>query len=340
MILLHHPLTYRQEYNVKNVILILSLFFSTCAPYLTDPVISGIIMNNSGSSGSSVQVAVYTLSEPSLPVALQDLGVISNGDSDSYSLTLSNHAPDSSYILRAWLDKDSDTMWDYDEPINQRNLDDPSISLTLDMSLFPILFGIVEDDSVAIGYDFGIALLTDGIPENNHTASITDQLSYRYTLYFRDSFSYSPVYTIKAFFDINSNGIWDAGLKEPVGSQTKTVTAGNTDIPLANIIISDSNQPPSAVSLITPASNSTGQAYAILTLDWDPVTDPDSDPVTYDLYLGTAPFNIPLVVSSLTNDQYTLSNLAPGLQYYWKIVARDDFLGKSFSSVYPFTTLP
>ncbi len=65
--------------------------------------------------------------------------------------------------------------------------------------------------------------------------------------------------------------------------------------------------------------------------------DPDGDPVTYDLYLGTKT-SPPLVASGLVQTTYDPGTLNENTQYYWKIVSKDNRGGQTTGPVWTFTT--
>jgi len=56
-------------------------------------------------------------------------------------------------------------------------------------------------------------------------------------------------------------------------------------------------------------------------LSWNG-TDPDGDPLAYDVYFGTTS-TPPLVFSSFNDTKFDLGPLDSGTTYYWKIVAKD-----------------
>jgi hypothetical protein len=95
------------------------------------------------------------------------------------------------------------------------------------------------------------------------------------------------------------------------------------------------NNPPNPPSNPNPASSATG-VDVNAELSWS-CTDPDGNPLTYDVYFGTNP-NPSLASSYQTGNTYkpaTMSYLTP---YYWRIVAWDN-LGESRSSpIWSFTT--
>jgi hypothetical protein len=72
------------------------------------------------------------------------------------------------------------------------------------------------------------------------------------------------------------------------------------------------------------------------TLFWR-CTDPDNDPLTYDVYFGTDP-SPPLVASNVTTRPYDPGPLAYFTLYYWKVVARDPFGNTTPSVIWSFWT--
>jgi len=83
------------------------------------------------------------------------------------------------------------------------------------------------------------------------------------------------------------------------------------------------NQSPEIPSNPTPADSSTNQNTTI-TLSWT-CTDPDGDPVTFDIYFDTISNPTTILASDHSATSYSmLYSLEPAYTYYWKIVARDD----------------
>ncbi len=98
------------------------------------------------------------------------------------------------------------------------------------------------------------------------------------------------------------------------------------------------NENPSVPTGPTPANNSTGISTSP-TLSWNPSTDPDGDPVSYDVYMDTNQNPTTLkTTTSLTTPQYAASGLTTGTKYYWKVVAKDDKGGASTGGPWSFTT--
>jgi hypothetical protein len=95
------------------------------------------------------------------------------------------------------------------------------------------------------------------------------------------------------------------------------------------------NQAPSVPSGPSPAHLVMGQELD-LTLTWTS-TDPEADPVTYDVYFGTTTPPSTRVAADISNASHSLSNLAFEGVYYWKIVARDDHSNSTDGPVWRFT---
>ncbi len=98
------------------------------------------------------------------------------------------------------------------------------------------------------------------------------------------------------------------------------------------------NNPPGAFNLISPGNGATDNLYIDFLLEWDPSTDPDGDPVTYDVILSTNANPTTVISSNQTGTTYgpTLTN---GTTYYWKVVAKDGKGGTRESAVWSFTTI-
>jgi len=96
------------------------------------------------------------------------------------------------------------------------------------------------------------------------------------------------------------------------------------------------NNPPSQPENPSPVSGSTNWDTS-LTLSWDASTDPDSDPISYQVYLdkNTNPTTLKDTISS---NSFSISSLSYSTKYYWKIVATDDQGGATESSIWNFTT--
>ncbi len=74
-----------------------------------------------------------------------------------------------------------------------------------------------------------------------------------------------------------------------------------------------------------------------VTLRWSS-SDPDGDPVRFDLYLGTDENNLLEIATNLEKSEYTLTDLEYETTYYWKVVAKDSKGASSTGDTWKFTT--
>ena len=95
------------------------------------------------------------------------------------------------------------------------------------------------------------------------------------------------------------------------------------------------NQPPNAPSNPSPAHQAINQS-TVANLSWS-CSDPEGDPLTYDIYFGTSA-TPPRVSQSQAATSYNPGALNANTTYYWKIVAKDDHSHSTESSVWSFTT--
>lgn len=97
------------------------------------------------------------------------------------------------------------------------------------------------------------------------------------------------------------------------------------------------NTPPTAPVLSTPINNGNDQ---IITpqLSWTASTDTDSDPIVYDVYLGTESTPVTVVSADQSALTYVANSLVNSTIYYWKVEAKDGNGGVAESEVWSFTT--
>ncbi|THU30789.1 DUF2369 domain-containing protein [Niastella caeni] len=98
------------------------------------------------------------------------------------------------------------------------------------------------------------------------------------------------------------------------------------------------NQPPGMPQLIAPGNNSIDVSVQPTAFNWTAATDPENDPVKYDLYVSTNNQAATKIASDLSTTAYTLSNLANNTMYYWKVIAKDDHGNSTTSAISQFTT--
>ena len=96
------------------------------------------------------------------------------------------------------------------------------------------------------------------------------------------------------------------------------------------------NQPPEPASSPDPADGAEGQSIGV-DLSWT-CTDPEGDPLTYDIYFGTES-NPSQVAIGLTETSYDPQTLENNTEYFWKIVAHDDHENTTEGPVWNFTTV-
>ena len=95
------------------------------------------------------------------------------------------------------------------------------------------------------------------------------------------------------------------------------------------------NNPPNQPANPNPANGAVNTPTS-LTLTWS-CTDPEGDPLTYDVYFGTSN-NPQLVSASQSNASYNTGQLNNDATYYWKIVAKDNHGNSTSGPIWSFTT--
>ncbi len=98
------------------------------------------------------------------------------------------------------------------------------------------------------------------------------------------------------------------------------------------------NLPPSIPSGPVPEDSAQGVDLAT-TLSWMPSTDPENDPVTYDLYFGASLFHMIPKAQDLPEASFADDlQLAVGTRYYWRVVSKDDHGNTANGSIWSFNT--
>ncbi len=95
------------------------------------------------------------------------------------------------------------------------------------------------------------------------------------------------------------------------------------------------NNPPNQPANPGPSNGALNQPVNS-TLSWI-CSDPNGDPLTYDVYFGTAN-NPPLTASNQSNTSYSPGALNNNTTYYWKIVAKDNQGATTAGPVWNFST--
>jgi uncharacterized protein (TIGR02145 family) len=96
------------------------------------------------------------------------------------------------------------------------------------------------------------------------------------------------------------------------------------------------NQPPEPPSNPNPEDGAVNQSIEI-DLSWT-CTDPESDPLTYDIYFGTEA-TPSQVTTGQTETFYYPETLENNTEYFWKIIAHDDQGNTTVGPVWSFTTM-
>jgi hypothetical protein len=120
------------------------------------------------------------------------------------------------------------------------------------------------------------------------------------------------------------------------GSVTVTVESGKTAT--SDIVLGSGgpvNRAPLAPHSPVPPNNATEQPTD-LTLRWTS-SDPDGDPLRYDIYFGTTD-SPELVAVDVQSPMFDQSSLTENTRYFWRVVVRDNHGGEATSPVWSFTT--
>ncbi|MBU2649530.1 MAG: PKD domain-containing protein [Bacteroidetes bacterium] len=151
-------------------------------------------------------------------------------------------------------------------------------------------------------------------------------------------------------WDFDNDGTWDTPVSgSPLASHQYT-TAGDYTAKLEvtdskglsgtatkniTVIPVGTNLPPDPPSNPVPADGAIDQEL-IITLSWT-CSDPDQDPLTYDVYFGTV--NPPaLAQQDVAATSFDPGSLQESTNYFWKIVARDDEGLETAGPVWQFST--
>ncbi|MCP4287531.1 MAG: hypothetical protein GY792_24345, partial [Gammaproteobacteria bacterium] len=86
------------------------------------------------------------------------------------------------------------------------------------------------------------------------------------------------------------------------------------------------NSPPFAPNTPDPGDNAVKVALTdgAVTLSWSGGDPNPWDTVVYDVWFGESAGNLSEVATGLSTTSYTQASLQEGVQYFWKIVTRDD----------------
>jgi hypothetical protein len=133
----------------------------------------------------------------------------------------------------------------------------------------------------------------------------------------------------------NSSGDVTFNPSPLTGGIMKVTVTKQDFIPYEGNVDVGSNEPPNAPSNPNPANGATDVSINAI-LSWT-CSDPNEDPLTYAVYLGTES-PPPLVISNITNNFYDPGLLDYETTYYWMVTAWDDSGASNNSSIWTFTT--
>ncbi len=137
---------------------------------------------------------------------------------------------------------------------------------------------------------------------------------------------------VRFYFGLNQNPLWKAswGLAATMGLSSgwldnfvpsPTLNFPISETEFAHALIS-TNNPPSMPLLIAPSNGNTNVTSPV-TLQWSKCSDPDGDPVTYDLHIWPLPNNKPVWTTGLTQNSYYLGDIPANTQVVWEVYSND-----------------
>jgi hypothetical protein len=133
----------------------------------------------------------------------------------------------------------------------------------------------------------------------------------------------------------DSSGNFTFNISPSTGGNMSVTVTKKDYIPYEDNVNILSNQPPNIPSNPDPPNDATNVSIDTI-LSWN-CTDPDEDPLTFDVFFGSS--SPPLLVSSnQTSNSYDPGILDFSTMYYWQIVAWDDSEASAQSPIWIFTT--
>ncbi|MDD5687878.1 MAG: kelch repeat-containing protein [Elusimicrobia bacterium] len=189
----------------------------------------------------------------------------------------------------------------------------------------------------------------------------TEKISGNYTISFTVSdtnLSDNHIYTIYAStnsgisYDVKivenltvTNYLWDTTkfVNSPkyrvkvVATDNGSPNLSGEDYSDANFEVNNNNKTPSTPVLISPLDDSYN-TMATIKFVWQKSVDPNpEDFLTYTIYYSTdSYFLYKTMVTGITETEYTPSNLAENIKYYWKVTAVDPFGYSAVSNPFSF----
>jgi len=167
----------------------------------------------------------------------------------------------------------------------------------------------VDEDDI----DYEFILLSDGQEVHRRSPILSNS-------YF--------ISNISALLDVGKTYTWYVIAKDPHGGRTESDWF---------TFETYSNNPPTVPTSPYPSDKAENLPNRIPRFSWDS-TDPDGDPLRFDLYIGESPDNLKLEVSGITATTYETPRLFEfGKTYYWKVVVTDGYNPPVESPVWSFT---
>lgn len=150
-------------------------------------------------------------------------------------------------------------------------------------------------------------------------------------------------------WDYENDGTWDTQYSNDTNSHHKYTAEGTYEVKLEvkdtggltgqatkSVTVTDAqNNPPDAPGNPSPANGATGVGINQV-LSWT-CTDPDGDPLKYDVYFGISN-NPAIVASDISASTYDPGQLQENTTYYWKILAKDNQGNSTPGSLWEFTS--
>jgi len=120
-------------------------------------------------------------------------------------------------------------------------------------------------------------------------------------------------------------------------ADTKVAAGYRTTVKITMTQLTDENHPPEKPHSPNPDNESdiSGSEYQ---LSWE-CSDPDSDPLTYDVYFGTDINNLAQAATGISEKKMQINNLQPGKKYYWRVVAKDGRDGETSGDTWMFSVI-
>ena len=187
-----------------------------------------------------------------------------------------------------------------------------------------------------------ILLSTDSIRENNAVGDSVGRLSSApaesdgvYSLVGGGGDTDNGKFTL-AGDTLKAGAVFDFETKTTYNIRVRTTNSAGSFEKAFTIRVTDVNEAPSAPTLTSPTNAATDIALNTK-LVWQASTDPDGNPLTYDVYLGTTSPPTTKVVAAKKVLEYTPSGQSISTKYYWKVVANDGS-NQTETAVWNYTT--